>query len=68
MKKIVALILLTCMILTLAACADADQRETMYAEAYTLLEKRDYEAAYALFAQLGDYKEAAKEASYFRYI
>lgn len=51
-----------------AACGKADPREEKYAEAYELLEKRDYEAAYALFVELGDYKDAAKEAAYFRYM
>ena len=68
MKKIVAFIILTCIVLTLAACGKADPREEKYAEAYELLERHDYEAACALFTQLGDYKEAAKEASYFRYM
>jgi hypothetical protein len=56
------------MVLTFSACGKTDPREAQYAEAYTLLENRDYEAAYALFTQLGDYKNAAKEASYFRYM
>ena len=47
---------------------EVDPREEKYAEAYELLEKRDYEAAYALFASLGDYKDAAKDAAYFRYM
>ena len=67
-------------ILTLAICAsvfaacifkkdpEADPTEEKYNEACSLLEKKDYEAAYALFLELGDYKDAAKKASYFRYI
>ena len=47
---------------------ETDPREEKYAEAYELLEKRDYEAAYALFVELGDYKNAAKEAENFRYM
>ena len=46
----------------------ADPREEKYAEAYERLENGDYEAAYALFVELGDYKDAAKEAAYFRYM
>ena len=68
MKKIVIFILLTCMVLSLAACGKADPREEKYEQAYELLENRDYEAAYALFVELGDYKDAAKEAAYFRYM
>jgi hypothetical protein len=56
------------MALTFAACGKIDPREAKYAEARELLEKRDYEAAYALFVELGDYKDAAKEAAYFRYM
>ena len=61
-------------ILSLAICAtifsscNADKREEKYKEAYELLSSRNYEAAYALFVELGDYKDAAKEAEYFRYI
>lgn len=68
MKKIVAFILLACMALTLAACTKADPREEKYAQAYELLENRDYEAAHSLFVELGDYKDAAKEAAYFHYM
>ena len=55
---------------TLAACtgAVADHNEVKYAEACELLEARDYEAAYALFASLGDYKDAAEEAAKFHYV
>jgi hypothetical protein len=56
------------MVLTFAACAVSDPREEKYSEAHELLEKRDYEAAYALFTQLGDYKDAAKVAACFRYM
>lgn len=68
MKKILSFILLTCMALTLIACAKADPKEEKYAEANKLLEQGDYEAAYALFKKLGDYKDAEKKASYFRYM
>lgn len=68
MKKIVTFILLACMALTLAACTKPDPREEQYAEAHALLERRDYEGAYALFTQLGDYKDAASVAACFRYM
>ena len=51
-----------------AACSQEKTDEEKYAEAYELLASRNYEAAYALFVELGDYKDAAKEAAYFRYI
>lgn len=47
---------------------EEDPREAQYVQAYELVETRDYEAAYALFTQLGDYKDAAKEAARFRYV
>jgi hypothetical protein len=47
---------------------EIDPREEMYIEAYKLLEEGDYEEAYELFLLLGDYKDAAKQASYFRYM
>jgi hypothetical protein len=65
-----------CLILpVLAACnheqthdATANTNEEKYTKAYEMLEKKNYEEAYALFIQLGDYKNAAKEAAYFRYM
>ena len=58
--------------LTLAACSKqppaADERETKYLEAYEKLEQGEYVSAYELFVELGDYKNAAKEAAYFRYM
>ena len=46
----------------------ADPREEKYTKAYELLESGDYEAAYALFVELGDYKDATKEVAFFRYM
>jgi ketosteroid isomerase-like protein len=45
-----------------------DPREAMYEEAFALIGEKDYESAYALFVELGDYKDAAQQAAYFRYI
>ena len=79
MKKTKFIRLLT-IILTLVMCAsvfaacnkdktpEVDTRDAKYTEAYELLAARDYEAAYALFVELGDYKDAAKEAAKFRYV
>ena len=73
MKKVVSLILLACIVFSLAACdlkkaPEKDPKEERYEEACALLEKRDYESAYALFLDLGDYKDAQKQAEYFRYM
>jgi hypothetical protein len=48
--------------------ATTDANEEKYLKAYDMLEQKNYEAAYALFTQLGDYKDAAKELEYFRYM
>ena len=42
--------------------------ETKYTEAFELIEKGDYAAAYAIFTELGDYKNAKAEASRFHYV
>jgi hypothetical protein len=72
MKKLVTFTLTACMAFSFAACnptnSSADPKEKKYTEACALLEKRDYEGAYALFAALGDYKDAAKQTAYFRYM
>ena len=57
--------------LSLAACSkpppandpDVDKRQTKYLEAYDKLEQGEYVSAYELFVELGDYKDAAKEAA-----
>lgn len=75
MKKIIATIMTVFLLLSaLAACAPekapddpAKANEEKYLEAFDLLEQKNYEAAYALFLALGDYKDAAKEASKFHY-
>ena len=63
-------------VLSLAAClkqppADdsvGDERQTKYLEAYEKLERGEYVSAYELFVELGDYKDAEKEAARFRYV
>jgi YD repeat-containing protein len=67
-KLFIMILSLAICVSALAACAKADSREEKYAKAYELLKGRDYEASYALFVELGDYKNAAKEAAYFRYM
>ena len=62
--------------LSLAACSNdppaddpiVDEQETKYLEAYNKLEQGEYVSAYELFVELGDYKDAAKEAERFRYV
>ena len=44
-----------------------DPKETKYTEALDLLDKGNYTGAYALFTELGDYKDAAKMAARFHY-
>ena len=54
-----------------AACSKqppGDEQETKYLEAYEKLEQGEYVAAYEIFVELGDYKDAAKEAARFRYV
>lgn len=93
MKKIIAIIMTICMMVSaFAACNHektpdetsktdsttaetttptedpTDAKEEKYLKAYEMLEQKKYEEAYALFVELGDYKNAAKEAAYFRYM
>ena len=53
---------------TTAEGTEADPNEVKYTNALDLLEKGDYVGAHALFAELGDYKDAAKMAARFRYV
>lgn len=64
MKKLFAILLMLLLSVTcLASCG-----ELRYNEAYELIEKGDYKAAYEIFSDLGDYKDAKREASRFHYI
>ena len=47
--------------------ACAGNKEAKYLEAFDKLEQRDYEAAYSLFVELGNYKDAEKEVAKFHY-
>ena len=53
---------------SLTACVFGNSSEAKYLKAFELTEKGEYEAAYALFVELGDYKDAEKEAAKFHYI
>ena len=75
--KLLALFLAVIMCaLSLAACSKhpptddpaVDEQETKYLEAYEKLKQGEYVSAYELFVELGDYKDAAKEATRFRYV
>ena len=66
-RKLFALLTaLTLCLVALSACANP--KEAKYLEAFDMIEAGNYEEAYALFVELGDYKDAAKEAAYFRYM
>ena len=76
-SKLLALFLAVIMCaLSIAACSKqppdddpaVDEQETKYLEAYDKLEQGEYVSAYELFVELGDYKDAAKEAARFRYV
>lgn len=45
-----------------------DPKEVKYTDALALLEKGDYTGAFALFTELGDYRDAAKLAARFHYV
>ena len=69
--KLLALFLAVIMCaLSIAACSGQPpgEQETKYLEAYEKLKQGEYVAAYELFVELGDYKDAAKEAARFRYV
>ena len=53
---------------TTAEDALAKEKEEKYLEAFNKLAQDDYEAAYALFVELGDYKDAAKQVAKFHYV
>ena len=45
-----------------------DPNEVKYTDALALLEKGDYDGAFSLFTELGDYKDAVKLAARFHYV
>ena len=64
------LLALVMCVASFASCGEpeVDPKEEKYEQAYDLLETGEYENAYALFTELGDYKNAKVEASKFRYV
>ena len=65
--KMLAL-LIAALMCTSALTACSLGNASKYRQALELTEQGDYEAAYALFTELGDYKDAAEEAAKFHYI
>ena len=65
--KMLAL-LIAALMCTSALTACSLGNASKYRQALELTEQGDYEAAYALFNELGDYKDAAEEAAKFHYI
>ena len=61
-------VLIVAIMCTSAFTACSLGNASKYRQALELTEQGDYEAAYALFTELGDYKDAKKEAAKFRYV
>lgn len=73
MKKLFSLLLCTVLVLSfltgaLTSCNATAEKEAKYTAALVLTANGDYEAAYAAFRELGDYKDAQKHLSRFLYI
>ena len=62
MKRLTAVLLSLCMILSLGACNSSD-----YSKAEKLLEQGEYDSAIEIFEVLGDYKQAAELLSEAKY-
>lgn len=74
MKKIIAFTLLT-IILICSGCSKFvlmpqtnDELDPTYIKACDALKEGDYDTAYTLFTQLGDYKDSKTHLSYFAYL
>ena len=72
MKKQIIRLFCLAMILIMAmgsivACESPDETETKYNDACALIESGDYEEAYAVFKDLGEYKDSEKYLSRFTY-
>ena len=64
MKRVVCILIFVCLLLPcLTSCNMAS-----YIEAKRLIKKQDYHAAYKIFEQLGEYKDAEKYSARFQYV
>ena len=53
---------------TTAASTTKDPNDVKYDEAFALIKQGDDEAAYQIFEELGDYRDAKEQLSFFRYV
>lgn len=53
---------------TTAAITTKDPNAAKYEEAFALIKQGDSAAAYRIFEELGDYRDAKEQLSYFRYV
>ena len=67
MKKLICMLLALVMVMAMVACgnqneeiAETDPRQTVYEEANMAFKDGDYETAYKLYTELGDYENAAQ--------
>ena len=67
MKKLICMLLALVMVMAMAACGnqsevieETDPKQPLYEEANAAHKDGDYETAYNLFSELGDYKESAQ--------
>ena len=58
MKKLIALILSVCVILSMTACGSVDEKQEKYDKAMSDYDAGNYQSARASFEKLGDYKDS----------
>ena len=77
MKKIICVFMIVCIIfLCFVSCnpaihqqaQDESEKQARYNEAFTLIDKGDYTAAYEIFSELGNYRDAKEQLSHFQYV
>ena len=68
MKKIIAFFVLACLLCTSLASCGFYENKVKYNTAKAYIEKREYEAAYQLFKDLGSYEDSAESVKRFRYV
>ena len=67
MKKIISLLITVCILVSSLVSCNVFEKSSLYKEANSLIEKGEYEKAYEILKDLGDYKDAEKMLSRFRY-